>query len=94
MSDGSIEHDHDHGRYLFAVDGQVVGGTYYHDTSEGRIFTHTEVEPESQHHGYASQLIRAALEDTRNSGLKPIAQCPMVRNFLAEHPDLGVVRRR
>jgi uncharacterized protein len=94
MSTTSVEHDSEHGRYLFRLDDQVVGGTYYRDTEEGRIFMHTEVDPAFQHHGYATQLIRGALDDTRAAGRKPIAQCPTVRNFLSEHPDYATVPRR
>ena len=62
-----------------------------HDTEEGRVFTHTEILPGHEHQGYGSRLVRAALDDTRSAGLKPIGRCSMVRNFLAEHPDYARV---
>ena len=80
-------HDADAGRYVAMLDGEPIGEVVYSDTSEGRVFTHSEILPQHEHQGYGTQLVRGALEDTRTAGLRPIARCSMVRNFLAEHPD-------
>ena len=87
MTDVRIDHDTEHRRYVILLDGQPIGEAEYHDAEEGRIFTHTLIAPELTNRGYGTQLVRAALEDTRGDGLKPIGQCSMVRMFLAEHPD-------
>ncbi len=86
MTDIATRHDADQQRYVALLDGDPIGEVLYRDTAEGRIFTHSEIVPEHQHHGYGTQMVRAALDDTRDAGLKPIGQCSMVRNFLAEHP--------
>ena len=50
-------------------------------------FTHTEVPPQARGHGLASQLIAGALEAARARGLKVVAQCSFVRDFLGKHPE-------
>jgi uncharacterized protein len=87
MADIETQHDAERRRYVALLDGEAIGEVVYHDTDEGRVFTHSEIVPEHEHHGYGTQLVRAALDDTRSAGIKPIGRCSMVRNFLAEHPD-------
>lgn len=87
-------HEADRTRYVALLDGEPIGEAVYSDTEEGRVFTHSEIVPEHEHHGFGTQLVRAALEDTRDTGIKPIGRCSMVRNFLAEHPDYTRVPAR
>ena len=56
---------------------------------EGGGFTlvHTEVEPELEHRGVASQLVAAALDDIRARGLPVVPICPFVRGFIRRHPE-------
>jgi uncharacterized protein len=94
MAEIATEHDAENRRYVALLDGVPIGEAVYRDTEEGRVFTHSEIVPEHQHQGYGSQMVRAALDDTRGAGIKPIGQCSMVRNFLAEHPDYTRVPSR
>ena len=87
MADLTTEHDPERTRYTAVLDGEVIGEAVYRDTEEGRVFTHTGIQPGHEGRGYGTRLGRGALDDTRAAGLKPIGQCSMVRNFLAEHPD-------
>jgi predicted GNAT family acetyltransferase len=87
MAQIATQHDAEHHRYIAVLDGVQIGELVYHDDAEGRIFTHSEIVPEHEHHGYGTQLVRAGLDDTRAAGIRPIGRCSMVRNFLAEHPD-------
>ena len=87
MADIATEHDAEHHRYVALLDGEPIGELVYHDDAEGRIFVHSEIVPEHERHGYGTQMVRAGLDDTRAAGIRPIGQCSMVRNFLAEHPD-------
>lgn len=93
MADTDFEHDAANSRYLLRREGELVGEAVYRDTGDGRIFVHSEIAPHLQHQGLGTRLVRAALDDTRSAGLKPIAQCSMVRNFLAEHPDYASAPR-
>jgi|tagenome__1003787_1003787.scaffolds.fasta_scaffold20539826_2 predicted GNAT family acetyltransferase len=94
MPDIETVHDDVHSRYLASLDGEVIGEAVYRDTAAGRIFTHSEINPAYEHQGFGTQMVRAALDDTRSAGLRPIGQCSMVRNFLAEHPDYAGAPRR
>jgi predicted GNAT family acetyltransferase len=87
MAEIATEHDTEHHRYVAVLDGEPIGELVYRDTEEGRVFTHSEILPEHEHHGFGTQMVRAGLDDTRAAGIKPIGQCSLVRNFLAEHPD-------
>lgn len=87
MAEIATEHDTEHSRYVAVLDGEPIGELVYHDTEEGRVFTHSEIVAEHEHHGYGTQLVRGGLDDTRASGIRPIGRCSLVRNFLAEHPD-------
>ena len=87
MSDVRIDHDGAGSRYLLALDGETIGELLYRDTEGRRVFTHSEVLPEHEGHGFGTRLVQAALDDTREAGLRPIARCSMVRHFLAEHPE-------
>jgi predicted GNAT family acetyltransferase len=94
MAEIATEHDAEHHRYVALLDGEPIGELVYRDTEEGRVFTHSGIVPEHEHHGYGTQMVRAGLDDTRAAGIRPIGQCPMVRNFLAEHPDYTRVPAR
>jgi uncharacterized protein len=50
-------------------------------------FTHTEVPTELSGRGIGSALARGALEIVRAEGLKVVAQCPFIRDFIEKHPE-------
>ncbi len=73
-------------RFELAVDGHIAA-TYY-DIADGVItFIHTEVPPELGGKGIGSKLIRGALDQVRDDGMKVIPQCPFVKAFIEKHPD-------
>jgi predicted GNAT family acetyltransferase len=45
------------------------------------------VPPELGGKGIGSKLIRGALDQVRDDGLKVIPQCPFVKAFIEKHPD-------
>ena len=67
MPDITTVHDDVHSRYLASLDGEVIGEAVYRDTEDGRIFTHSEINPAYEHQGYGTQMVRAALDDTRTA---------------------------
>jgi len=44
------------------------------------------VPPQARGHGLATRLIAGALETARARGLKVVAHCSFVRDFLAKRP--------
>ena len=74
-------------RFEIHLGKEVIGRSYYRAEAGRRVFTHTEVEPDYQGHGLATQLIEFALNDTREAGLRVVAQCPTVAAYVAKHPE-------
>jgi predicted GNAT family acetyltransferase len=75
------------GRYEIRVDGTLAGFTQFHVNGDVATFPHTEIEPEFEGKGLASQLIRAALDDVRARGLTVVPKCPFVRSYIEKHPE-------
>ncbi|GAY13965.1 GNAT family N-acetyltransferase [Mycobacterium sp. shizuoka-1] len=74
-------------RFTIAVDGQQVGLLAFVDHDGRRIFHHTEVDDAFEGRGLASILVSEALTATRDAGLRIVAVCPMVANYLDKHHD-------
>lgn len=87
MDAPTIAHNADRYRYEILIDGEVVGLSKYRDSNGQREFRHTEINEAFQGRGLATQLIRWALDDTREADLRIVASCPMVAGFVAKHHD-------
>ena len=75
-------------RYEIYLDGTLAGFTTYRLRDGNRIIAvHSEVFPEFEHHGLASELARQMLDDVRARGLKVSPRCPFVAKYIREHDD-------
>jgi uncharacterized protein len=74
-------------RYELRVGSDVIGFSQYRDDAGRRVFIHTEIEPDYQGHGLATQLIEWALNDTRTAGMRIGATCPTVVAYLAKNHE-------
>lgn len=74
------------GRYELSAEGGVAVA-YYEPRGDAVAFTHTVVPERLQGRGLASILIKAALADVRERGLKVIAECPFVARYIERHPE-------
>ncbi|MDQ1690675.1 MAG: uncharacterized protein QOH56_1012 [Pseudonocardiales bacterium] len=75
-------------RFEIHLGGVLAGFTVYRVRSpELYSFVHTEISPDFEHRGLASQLIQAALDSMRSRGISVLPYCPFVRAFIAKHPD-------
>ena len=83
--------DREPDRFSISVDGQKVGFTEYVDRDRQRIFPHTEVLDEFGGRGLATILVGEALQATRDAGLRIVAVCPMVAEFVKEHQEFDDV---
>jgi uncharacterized protein len=68
-------------------DGGVLGFSAYLLRGDTVVFTHTEVDPETEGHGVGSQLVRGALDDVRRQGRRVVPQCPFVREYIVGHDE-------
>ena len=80
-----IVHNAARNRFEIHLGSDVIGKTVYRLEGGHRVFTHTEVDPDYQGHGLASQLIEFALNDTKAAGLRIVAVCPTVTAYVAKH---------
>lgn len=87
----AVTQSSDRGRYEITVDHRQAGFIEYVDHNGQRILYHTEVAEGFGGRGLGSTLIGRALVDTRAAGLRIVAVCPFVENYLASHHDVDDV---
>jgi predicted GNAT family acetyltransferase len=68
---------------------EIAGFAEYVDHEQQRIFHHTEIAEKFGGKGLASQLIKTALTETTNAGLRIVPVCPFVAKFIDKHDDFG-----
>lgn len=77
-------------RYELDVDGATVFADYR--LAPGKvIITHTETPRALRGRGIASRLVQGALEQIRADGLKVVAGCGFVVDYLEKHPEFADV---
>jgi uncharacterized protein len=75
-------------RFELAVDGHVARSEY--GLKDGVMtFMHTEVPEALAGKGIGSKLIKGALDQARDRGLKVVALCPFVKGFIEKHAEYG-----
>lgn len=85
-----IHHDPHDERYEALVEGALAGFAAYRTRPGGvRAFIHTEVEEAYEGKGVGSELVRRALEETREQGLRVQPDCPFVRSYVERHPEFA-----
>ena len=74
-------------RYEAWVDGELAGVIRYTLAGDTITMVHTDVAPRFEGEGVGSELVRAALDDTRdrNRRLRPL--CPFVSEYIRRHPE-------
>ena len=75
-------------RFELHVDSAVAFANYR--LAAGKVvITHTETPPALRGRGIASQLVKGALELIRADGLKVVAGCSFVVDYLDGHPEFA-----
>jgi len=75
-------------RYELLDDSGAMIGEIRYILEPGAVaLVHTEVDPELQGRGLASELVEGAMNDLRERGLKMSPVCPYVRFWLRRHPE-------
>jgi predicted GNAT family acetyltransferase len=77
----------EHDRYEVHLDGTVIGRADYVRRGDYVVIPHTQINPPHDGQGLGGQMVRFALEDIRERGLKVQPACPFVADFMAEHPE-------
>ena len=73
-------------RFELSVDGSLAIAEY-RISGDTIYFTHTETPWALQGRGIASALMRVALTSARERGLKVVARCSFVADYIAKHPE-------
>jgi len=84
--DGDVINNEARKRYELHTQGGIAVA-YYEPRGDALAFVHTVVPEPLQGRGLASTLIKAALSDARERGLKVIAECPFVAAYIERHPE-------
>ena len=79
-----IHDNKDDRRFELALDGCVAFLDYERVRGEMRLL-HTEVPPELQGRGLATQLIKHAIETAKHEKREVVSMCSAVDNYLAKH---------
>jgi predicted GNAT family acetyltransferase len=89
----SVRDNRDESRFE-AVDesGEVVAISTYRRYDDRIVFVHTEVDDAVEGQGVGSDLVRSALDSVREEGLRVVAQCPFVKEWIGRHPDYADLR--
>ncbi|MGM1030750.1 MAG: GNAT family N-acetyltransferase [Actinomycetota bacterium] len=74
-------------RFVIAADGVVAGFAQFFDHDGRRIFFHTAVDEGFSGHGLATEVIGRALTATRDEGMRIVAVCPLVKQYVERHAD-------
>jgi predicted GNAT family acetyltransferase len=75
-------------QYELAVDGKLAAWIHYRMRGDDTIeLVHTEVKPDHEGQGLASKIATFAFDDARARGLKVIASCEYLQNFLQRHAE-------
>ena len=77
-----------------AAIGDKIALAEYRTVDDVITFTHTEVPAEFQGQGLGGELVRGALEQVKARGLKVVAQCPFVSDYIDNNPQyLGLLKK-
>ncbi|WP_258805038.1 GNAT family N-acetyltransferase [Pseudarthrobacter sp. NS4] len=91
MSDITVRHNIERGRFEILDGGNVIGKVVYKEYdgagSPQRIFYHTVINEEYGGQGLAGRLATAALDETVTAGVGVVPVCPFIKKFLSKHPE-------
>ncbi|MGZ5938202.1 MAG: GNAT family N-acetyltransferase [Rhizomicrobium sp.] len=88
MATASVRDNKALGRFELDVEGAVAFANY-RLTPSAVIITHTETPGALRGRGIASKLVQGALEQIRADGLKVVAGCGFVVDYLRKHPEFA-----
>ena len=89
MSDVTVADNPAASRYEVFVGDDLAGFATYRLRNDHIVILHSEVFPEFEHHGVASQLAGGTLDDIRRRGLRVVPQCPYFAKYVREHREYG-----
>lgn len=74
-------------RYELKHDDEVIGLIDYRVSDGVADMFHTEVNPEHGGQGYGQKLVKFALDDAREAGIKVKPTCPFIKKYIDENSE-------
>ena len=78
-------------RYELVRGGEVLGFLLYRIEPDGVVLVHTDVDPAYEGQGLGSVLVKGALDDLRERGVRAVPLCPFVRAYIRRLPEYAPV---
>jgi hypothetical protein len=75
------------GRYLTTINGHTAEMTYSKAGTTRLIIDHTGVPDALRGMGAGQALVKRAVEDAREAGVKIIPLCPFAKAQIGKHPE-------
>jgi predicted GNAT family acetyltransferase len=88
MAAGTVRDNKTQSRFELNVEGAIAFANYRLAPSTV-VITHTETPRALRGRGIASTLVKGALELIRADGLKVVAGCGFVVDYLQKHPEFS-----
>jgi uncharacterized protein len=88
MAPGTVHDSKAQSRFELNVEGAIAFANYRLAPSTV-VITHTETPRALRGRGIASALVKGALELIRADGLKVVAGCGFVVDYLQKHPEFS-----
>jgi predicted GNAT family acetyltransferase len=74
-------------RYDMTLDGKPVGFLDYRSLPDRMVLTYIEIDPRFGGRGLGGELTAAVLDDCRARGLRVVATCPFIADYIGAHPE-------
>lgn len=79
-------------RYELVEDGQVIGICDFRPAGTGVVvLPHTVIHGARRGRGLGAELVRAALDDLRTTGVTVVPSCWYVAEFIERHPEYAAM---
>ena len=88
MAAASVRDNKAHNRFELDVEGMLAFANY-RLTPSAVVITHTETPRALRGRGIASDLVQGALQLIRADGMKVVAGCGFVVDYLRKHPEFA-----
>ena len=88
----SVRDNREELRYELVRGGEVLGFLLYRIEPDAVVLVHTDVDPAYEGQGLGSVLVKGALDDLRERGVRAVPLCPFVRAYIRRHPEYAPVR--
>jgi predicted GNAT family acetyltransferase len=88
----SVRDNREELRYELVRGGEVLGFLLYRIEPDAVVLVHTDVDPAYEGQGLGSVLVKGALDDLRERGVRAVPLCPFVRAYIRRHPEYTPVR--